>query len=104
MTNWRTRSRPDLGRGSSRNLVWIWYQICGSCLYLRSSPRAMLVMNSSWVMATQRWRPRERGVGPEAILGAEGVVAQDIPAAGSLPDLGRIEPRQVHLRPADGVH
>src|SRR5277367_1499900 len=27
MVNWRTRSRPDLGRGSSRNLVWIWYQI-----------------------------------------------------------------------------
>ena len=32
MMNWRTRSRPHLGRGSSRNLVWIWYQICGSCL------------------------------------------------------------------------
>ena len=30
MANSRTRSRPDLGRGSSRNLVWIWYQIWGS--------------------------------------------------------------------------
>jgi hypothetical protein len=32
IVNSRTRSRPDLGRGSSRNLVWIWYQICGSSL------------------------------------------------------------------------
>ena len=32
MANSRTRSRPDFGRGSSRNLVWIWYQICGSSL------------------------------------------------------------------------
>ena len=30
--NCRTRSRPDFGRGSSRNLGAIWYQICGSCL------------------------------------------------------------------------
>jgi hypothetical protein len=30
MVNSRTRSRPDLGRGSSRNLVCIWYQIWGS--------------------------------------------------------------------------
>src|SRR6266498_1833501 len=29
MVNSRTRSRPDLGRGSSRSLVWSWYQICG---------------------------------------------------------------------------
>ena len=29
MANSRTRSRPDLGRGSSRNFHWIWYQSCG---------------------------------------------------------------------------
>ena len=32
MVNSRTRSRPDLGRASSRNLVWRWYQSCGSSL------------------------------------------------------------------------
>ena len=32
MVNSRTRSRPDLGRASSRNFVWNWYQIWGSSL------------------------------------------------------------------------
>ena len=32
MANSRTRSSPDFGRGSSRNLSWIWYQIWGSSL------------------------------------------------------------------------
>ena len=37
MVNSRTRSRPARGRGSSRSLVWNWYQTCGSCLCDRSS-------------------------------------------------------------------
>ena len=32
MMNSRTRSRPPRGRGSSRPLVWKWYQACGSSL------------------------------------------------------------------------
>ena len=30
MANSRTLSRPALGLASSRNLVWMWYQSCGS--------------------------------------------------------------------------
>ena len=30
MVNSRTRISPLFGRGSSRNLTWIWYQNCGS--------------------------------------------------------------------------
>ena len=30
MVNSRTRISPLFGRGSSRNLVWNWYQNCGS--------------------------------------------------------------------------
>ncbi len=30
IVNSRPRRTPDLGRGSSRNFVPIWYQICGS--------------------------------------------------------------------------
>ncbi len=37
MVNSRTRSRPARGRASSRNLVWNWYQACGSCLWEFSS-------------------------------------------------------------------
>ena len=46
----------------------------------------------------------EAEVASEAILEAEKVVAHDVPAAGFLPDLGRIERGQVHLLPADRVH
>src|SRR5260370_470338 len=35
MVNCRTRRSPDLGRSSSRNLVSIWYQLCGSLPYRR---------------------------------------------------------------------
>jgi hypothetical protein len=49
MVNSRTRSRPLLGRASSRNLVWNWYQICGRSRYERSSwDRTVKI--SSWVM------------------------------------------------------
>ena len=37
MLNSRTRSTPDLGRGSSRYLRWIWYQIWGRSRYDASS-------------------------------------------------------------------
>ena len=43
-------------------------------------------------------------VAAEAVLQAEQVVAHDVPAAGFLPDLGRIQRGQIHLLPADGVH
>ena len=40
----------------------------------------------------------------EAVLEAEQVVAHHVPAAGFLPDFGRIQRRKVHLLSADGVH
>ncbi len=46
----------------------------------------------------------EAEVAAEAILEAEEVVAHDVPAAGFLPDFGRIQRGQVHFLPADGVH
>ncbi len=57
MMNSRVRSTPDLGRGSSRNFVWKWYQIWGSCRYERSS-LASSVKISSWVGDRQRSVPR----------------------------------------------
>ena len=49
MANSRTRSNPDLGRGSSRNFHWIWYQIWGRSRYDANS-REMVAKTSSWVM------------------------------------------------------
>ena len=48
MMNSRTRRRPPRGRGSSRSLIWKWYQSCGSSLYERIS-RAWKVNVSSCV-------------------------------------------------------
>ena len=53
MENSRTRSSPDLGRGSSRNFHWIWYQICGSARYDEIS-RAISAKTSSWVIPNAR--------------------------------------------------
>ena len=49
-------------------------------------------------------RHAEAEVAAEAVLQPEHVVAHHVPAAGFLPDLGRIQRGQVHLLPADGVH
>ena len=49
-------------------------------------------------------RHAQAEVAAEAVLQAEHVVAHDVPAAGFLPDLGRIQRRQEHLLAADGVH
>ena len=46
----------------------------------------------------------ETEVASEAVLQAEQVVAHHVPAAGFLPDFGRIQRRQIHLLPADRVH
>ena len=43
-------------------------------------------------------------IASEAVLEAEQVVAHHIPAAGFLPDLGRVQSRQVHLLSPDGIH
>ena len=53
MANSRTRSRPDLGRGSSRNFHWIWYQIWGSDRYDLIS-LAISLNTSSWVIPRAR--------------------------------------------------
>ena len=55
--NSRTRSRPPLARGSSRSLVWIWYQLCGRSRYERISCAACQVTISSWVMPSTKSRP-----------------------------------------------
>ena len=49
-------------------------------------------------------RHAQAQVAPEAVFQAEHVVAHDVPAAGFLPDFGRIQRGQQHLLAADGVH
>ena len=49
-------------------------------------------------------RHAEAQVAVEAVLEPEHVLAHDVPAAGFLPDLGRMQRRQQHLLPADRVH
>ena len=49
-------------------------------------------------------RHAQAHVAAEAVLQAEHVVAHDVPAAGLLPDLRRIQCGQQHFLRADGVH
>ena len=46
----------------------------------------------------------QRHVGALAVLEAEELVADGVPAARLLPDLGRVDDRHEHLLAADGVH
>ena len=53
-----------MGRGSSRNFHWIWYQICGSDRYEAIS-LAISLNTSSWVMPRARsasLRSRSRNI------------------------------------------
>ncbi len=46
MMNSRMRMSPPRGRGSSRSLVWKWYQSCGSCLYDCNSSACSVTVSS----------------------------------------------------------
>ena len=59
MMNSRVRRIPLLGRGSSRSLVWMWYQICGRSRYERISRLAWKVTHSSWDNASAYGLPEE---------------------------------------------
>src|SRR5579885_538962 len=75
MMNSRTRRRPPFGRGSSRSLIWKWYQSCGSCLYELIS-RAWKVAVSSWGSGRMNRRPERSCVWKIASIDARPVASQ----------------------------
>ncbi len=85
-----------MGRGSSRNLVWIWYQICGKLLVA-----AQLVAGD--VGHDLFMGHAEAQVGALAVLQAEHVVAHQGPAAGLPPQIGGMDGGQEEFL-ADAVH
>ncbi len=83
--NWRTRKRPDLIPDLGELLVAAQLAAAdgGHHLFM-SHPQAEIAF--------------------EAVFQPEHVVAHQVPAAGLLPDFSRVQRRQKHLLPADGIH
>ena len=96
MVNSRTRISPLLGRGSSRNLVWNWYQ------NLRQLPVGGEL---------ERQRGEDLLVGHAeddiralAVLEAEHLLAHDRQPPALLPELGGLHGREQELLAPDPVH
>ena len=94
MMNSRRRRSPPRGRGSSRSLVWKWYQSCGSSLYELDLARVegdrLLV------------RHRQDVVPAGAVVEVEDL--RDLDPPGRLPQLGGRQDGHQHLLAADRVH
>ena len=95
--NWRTRSRPDL---RPRLIAELGLDLIPDLRQLLVAAQLAARDDGHDLFV----RHAQAQIAAEAVLQPEHVVAHDVPAAGFLPDFGRIQRGQQHLLRADGVH